>query len=53
MTSFVNKPKKGDHQYAANLYDAKEYAVKYFKPKKKNLGLVWVHLYTAPVVITS
>lgn len=65
MTSFVNKPKKGDHEYAAglngqeilfyaaNLYDAKEYAIKYFKPKKKNLGLVWVHLYTAPVAVTS
>ena len=65
MTSFVNKPKKGDHEYAAglngqkilfyaaSLYDAKEYAMKYFKPSKKNSGLVWVHLHSAPVEITS
>ena len=65
MASFVNKHKPGMHEYAAglngqeillyafNLHEAKEFAVKYFKPSKKNSGLVWVLLYEAPVVITS
>lgn len=32
--------------YASSLADAKEQVVKYFKPSKKNMGLVWVQLAT-------
>lgn len=56
----INKPKQGDllytgglngqdiQVYAPSMFAAKELVVKYFKPSKKNLGLVWVVLNSSP-----
>lgn len=58
MTTPVNKQMPGDllyvaglngqeiNLYAGSLYDAKQKAEKYFKPSKKNQGLLWVELAT-------
>lgn len=56
----INEPMQGDllytgglngqeiQVYAPSLYDAKVLVVNYFKPSKKNLGMVWVVLNTSP-----
>ena len=58
--STINEPKQGDLLYTGGLNGqeiqvyapsglaAKELVVKYFKPSKKNLGLVWVVLNSSP-----
>ena len=60
MPTTINKPMPGDLLYTGGLNGqeiqvyapsglaAKELVVKYFKPSKKNLGLVWVVLNTSP-----
>ena len=60
MTELVNMAAEGDHLYtagllgrevqlyAASLFAAKEAAIKYFKPSKKNMGLLWVVLNSSP-----
>ena len=56
MTKPLNMAAKGDllytaglngrevQLYAASMFAAKEAAIKYFKPSKSNLGLLWVVL---------
>ena len=63
MPNTINKPMPDDllytgglngqviQVYAPSLFDAKELVVKYFKPTKKNLGLVWVVLNTSPLAL--
>ena len=58
--SAINEPKQGDRLYTGGLNGqkiqvyaptglaAKELVLKYFKPSKKNLGLVWVVLNSSP-----
>lgn len=58
--SAINKPKQGDLLYTGGLNGqviqvyaptglaAKELVLKYFKPSKKNLGLVWMVLNSSP-----
>ena len=60
MPTTINKPKPGDLLYTGGLNGlkiqvyaptrlaAKELVVKYFKPSKTNLGLVWVVLNSSP-----
>lgn len=60
MPTTINKPMPGDLLYTGGLNGqviqvyaptslaAKELVVKYFKPSKKNLGLVWVVLNSSP-----
>lgn len=60
MPTTINKPMPGDLLYTGGLNGqviqvyaptglaAKELVVKYFKPPKKNLGLVWVVLNSSP-----
>lgn len=60
MPTTLNKPMPGDLLYTGGLNGqviqvyaptglaAKELVVKYFKPSKKNLGLVWVVLNSSP-----
>ena len=60
MPTTINKPMPGDLLYTGGLNGqviqvyaptglaAKERVVKYFKPSKKNLGLVWVVLNSSP-----
>lgn len=60
MPITINKPMPGDLLYTGGLNGqeiqvyaptglaAKELVVKYFKPNKKNLGLVWVVLNSSP-----
>ena len=60
MPTTINKPMPGDLLYTGGLNGqviqvyaptglaAKELIVKYFKPSKKNLGLVWVVLNSSP-----
>lgn len=60
MPTTINKPMPGDLLYTGGLNGqviqvyaptglaAKELVVKYFKPSKKNLGLVWMVLNTSP-----
>ena len=59
MPTTINKPMPGDLLYTGGLNGqviqvyaptglaAKELVVKYFKPSKKNLGLVWMVLNTS------
>lgn len=56
----INSPKQGDllytgglngqeiQVYAPSMFAAKVLVIKYFKPSKKNLGLVWVVLNSSP-----
>lgn len=60
MPTTINKPMPNDLLYTGGLNGqviqvyaptglaAKELVVKYFKPSKKNLGLVWVVLNSSP-----
>ena len=60
MPTTINKPMPGDFLYTGGLNGqviqvyaptglaAKELVIKYFKPSKKNLGLVWVVLNSSP-----
>lgn len=61
MASFVNKPKKNDQQFTAELNGqvinfhaqsidaAKAYAFKYFKPSQRNADKVRTKIYVEPV----
>lgn len=65
MPTTINKPMPGDLLYTGGLNGqviqvyaptglaAKEQVVKYFKPSKKNLGLVWVVLNSSPEALLS